>query len=137
MPTTLAAPALAVPSLRSIQGLITIIVSLLIFVPLLVLGVAIGWPGSLRGPADAALPRLLDHEFATRLGYAPAGMMTVGGPIRRPTLGGRRTPLVPVVSPDFAAEPRFPRSPASSSAAIRLQTTRLGGLRFVIAADLT
>lgn len=65
----LAAPPLTVPSPRRTQGLITIIVSLLIFVPLLVLGVAIGWPGSLGDPADVALPRLLDHEFATRLGY--------------------------------------------------------------------
>lgn len=64
-----AAPALDVPSARRTQGLIAIIVSLLIFVPLLVLGAAIGWPGSLGDPADVALPRLLDHEAATRLGY--------------------------------------------------------------------
>ncbi|MDT3441012.1 MULTISPECIES: DUF4386 family protein [unclassified Pseudofrankia] len=51
------------------QGLTTIIESLLIFVPLLVLGTAIGWPGSLGDPADVALPRLLEHEVATRSGY--------------------------------------------------------------------
>jgi hypothetical protein len=38
-------------------------------VPLLVLGAAIGWPGSLGDPADVALPRLLEHEVATRSGY--------------------------------------------------------------------
>jgi hypothetical protein len=64
-----AAPALADSSPRRTHGLITIVVSLLIFVPLLVLGAAIGWPGSLGDPADVALPRLLDHELATRLGY--------------------------------------------------------------------
>ncbi|MBH0775533.1 DUF4386 family protein [Nocardia bovistercoris] len=59
----------AVPTHRRTRGLLTIVVSLLVFVPLLVLGAAIGWPGSLGDPAEVALPRLLDHESATRLGY--------------------------------------------------------------------
>jgi hypothetical protein len=41
---------------RRTRGMITIVESLLIFVPLLVLGAAIGWPGSLGDPAGVALP---------------------------------------------------------------------------------
>ena len=43
---------------------------LLIFVPTVVLGSAIGWPGSLSDPAPIALPRLADNEGAVRFGYA-------------------------------------------------------------------
>ncbi|MFI1018782.1 DUF4386 domain-containing protein [Streptomyces sp. NPDC020965] len=43
---------------------------LLIFIPLLVLGSAIGWPASLDDPAAIALPRLLEEEGAVRAGYA-------------------------------------------------------------------
>ena len=43
---------------------------LLIFVPTVVLGAAVGWPGSLSDPASTALPRLADNEGAVRVGYA-------------------------------------------------------------------
>ncbi|GAA3443521.1 DUF4386 family protein [Planomonospora venezuelensis] len=52
-----------------VRGLLTVAVSLLIFVPLTVLGAAIGWPASLGDPAETALPRLLENELPTRLGY--------------------------------------------------------------------
>jgi hypothetical protein len=42
---------------------------LLAFVPLAVLGSAIGWPASLGDPAAVALPRLLENEGAVRAGY--------------------------------------------------------------------
>jgi hypothetical protein len=42
---------------------------LLLFVPLAVLGTAIGWPASLGDPASAALPRLLEQEPIVRFGY--------------------------------------------------------------------
>ena len=51
------------------RGLALIGESLLIFVPLIVLGAAIGWPASLDDPADIALPRLLENEAAVRFGY--------------------------------------------------------------------
>jgi hypothetical protein len=38
-------------------------------VPLIVLGAAINWPDSLEDPAAIALPRLLEHEGAVRVGY--------------------------------------------------------------------
>ena len=50
-------------------GLVVLGESLLIFVPLVVLGAAIGWPGSLDDPAAVALPRLLDNETPVRVGY--------------------------------------------------------------------
>lgn len=52
-----------------LRGLIVLGESLLIFVPLIVLGAAIGWPASLDDPAEIALPRLLDNEVAVRVGY--------------------------------------------------------------------
>jgi len=42
---------------------------LLLFVPLGVLGTAIGWPASLGDPASVALPRLLQQEPIVRFGY--------------------------------------------------------------------
>ena len=42
---------------------------LLLFVPLGVLGTAIGWPASLEDPASVALPRLLEKEPIVRFGY--------------------------------------------------------------------
>lgn len=61
MTTTLARPRTAA-TLLAVEGL-------LIFVPLAVLGAAIGWPASLGDPAAAALPRLLANEGVVRLGY--------------------------------------------------------------------
>jgi hypothetical protein len=43
--------------------------ALLLFVPLGVLGAAVGWPASLSDPASIALPRLADNEGAVRFGY--------------------------------------------------------------------
>lgn len=61
MTATLGRPRTA-STLLAVQGL-------LIFVPLAVLGAAIGWPASLDDPAAVALPRLLENEGAVRLGY--------------------------------------------------------------------
>jgi hypothetical protein len=43
--------------------------ALLLFVPLAVLGAAIGWPGSLRSAPADLFPRLLAHANEVRLGY--------------------------------------------------------------------
>lgn len=51
------------------RGLAIIGATSLIFVPLVVLGAAIGWPASLGDPADVALPRLLENQVAVRFGY--------------------------------------------------------------------
>lgn len=50
-------------------GAVPILFALLLFVPLFVLGEAIGWPGSLGDPPATMLPRLLEHQGAVRLGY--------------------------------------------------------------------
>ncbi|MEM8925676.1 MAG: DUF4386 family protein [Actinomycetota bacterium] len=50
-------------------GVLVIVESVLIFVPLIVLGVAINWPASLDDPAAVALPRLSENEAAVRAGY--------------------------------------------------------------------
>ncbi len=42
---------------------------LLIFVPLVILGAAIDWPGSLDAPANEQLPLIYDEANAVRLGY--------------------------------------------------------------------
>ncbi|MER5766261.1 DUF4386 domain-containing protein [Streptomyces sp. NPDC001985] len=75
--------------------------SLLIFIPLLVLGPAIGWPAGLDDPAATALPRLLEQEGAVRAGYAvylaysvlflPVAVWTT-----RALTGGTDTPLARV-----------------------------------------
>lgn len=51
-------------------GWVAVVQGLLIFVPTVVLGAAVGWPGSLSDPASVALPRLADNEGAVRFGYA-------------------------------------------------------------------
>jgi hypothetical protein len=68
--TTVQSRTAATPtgSRRLTAGLLTI-EGLLIFVPLAVLGGAIGWPASLGDPAAVALPRLLENEGAVRFGY--------------------------------------------------------------------
>jgi len=50
-------------------GVLSLVQGLLILIPTIVLGQAIGWPGSLGDPAPVALPRLLEHASAVRLGY--------------------------------------------------------------------
>jgi hypothetical protein len=55
--------------LYTIAGWLLIAESLLIFVPLSVLGSAINWPKSLSDPADKILPLLVEHASAVRFGY--------------------------------------------------------------------
>jgi hypothetical protein len=57
------------PPPRVGTGWLSVVQGLLLFVPVGVLGAAINWPASLGDPADVALPRLLEHEGAVRLGY--------------------------------------------------------------------
>ena len=54
---------------RRVAAALLAVEGLLLFVPLGVLGSAIGWPASLDEPAAVALPRLLENEGAVRLGY--------------------------------------------------------------------
>lgn len=54
---------------RSIAGWLLIVESLLIFIPLVVLGQAINWPQSLGDPADKMLPLLVQNAEALRFGY--------------------------------------------------------------------
>jgi hypothetical protein len=59
-------------SLRSINrtaALLLILEGLLMFVPVGILGAAIGWPGILGEPAAVVLPTILANADATRLGY--------------------------------------------------------------------
>jgi hypothetical protein len=56
-------------SLYTISGWLLIAESLLIFVPLTVLGSAINWPKSLNDPADKILPLLVENASAVRFGY--------------------------------------------------------------------
>jgi hypothetical protein len=50
-------------------GYTSIVQGLILFIPLIVLGAAINWPGTLGDPASVALPRLLENESAVRTGY--------------------------------------------------------------------
>jgi Domain of unknown function (DUF4386) len=56
-------------SLYTISGWLLVAESLLIFVPLAVLGSAINWPKSLSDPADKILPLLVEQASAVRFGY--------------------------------------------------------------------
>jgi Domain of unknown function (DUF4386) len=56
-------------SLYTISGWLLVAESLLIFVPLSVLGSAINWPKSLSDPADKILPLLVEQSSAVRFGY--------------------------------------------------------------------
>lgn len=62
---------------RVTTGLVSIVQGLLIFVPTVVLGQAIGWPATLGDPASIALPRLLDQATAVSLGYFSYLVMSV------------------------------------------------------------
>lgn len=53
---------------RSIWGVLMLF-AVLLFVPLGVLGSAIGWPDSLKAPAAVMLPKLLEHKRAVQIGY--------------------------------------------------------------------
>lgn len=50
-------------------GWVLIVESLLIFVPVFILGNAINWPQSLSDPADKMLPLLVQNTAAVRFGY--------------------------------------------------------------------
>jgi hypothetical protein len=67
-PTTLGESADSPPARGA--GWTAVVQGLLIFVPTIVLGAAVGWPASLSDPASTALPRLADNEGAVRFGYA-------------------------------------------------------------------
>lgn len=54
---------------RRTTAVLLTVEGLLIFVPLWVLGAAIGWPASLDDPAAIALPQLVEQESAVRFGY--------------------------------------------------------------------
>ncbi|WP_310485498.1 DUF4386 domain-containing protein [Chamaesiphon sp. VAR_48_metabat_403] len=56
-------------SLYTTTGWLLVAESLLIFVPLSVLGSAINWPKSLSDPADKILPLLVENASAVRFGY--------------------------------------------------------------------
>lgn len=66
---TTTAPATTAPPRRDATAALLAVQGLLLFVPVLVLGAAIGWPASLDDPAAVALPRLLEQEGAVRAGY--------------------------------------------------------------------
>lgn len=53
---------------RWIAGVI-VLQALLIFVPLIILGAATGWPASLDDPASEMLPTVYDNLTALRIGY--------------------------------------------------------------------
>jgi hypothetical protein len=53
----------------SIAGWVLIVESLLIFIPVVILGNAINWPQSLSDPADKMLPLLVQNTAAVRFGY--------------------------------------------------------------------
>ncbi|MED7951121.1 MULTISPECIES: DUF4386 family protein [unclassified Streptomyces] len=55
---------------RRTAAVLLAVEGLLLIVPIVVLGAAIGWPASLDDPAAIALPRLLENEGAVRAGYA-------------------------------------------------------------------
>jgi hypothetical protein len=56
-------------SLYTITGWVLIVESLLIFIPIGVLGGAINWPKSLGDPAETMLPLLVQQASAVRFGY--------------------------------------------------------------------
>ena len=66
---TIASRAPAETTARRVAAGLLAVEGLLIFVPLAVLGAAIGWPASLGDPAAVALPRLLENEGVVRFGY--------------------------------------------------------------------
>nr|WP_277925494.1 DUF4386 family protein [Anabaena catenula] len=55
--------------MHGITGWVLIFESLLLFVPLIILGSAINWPQSLGNSADVMLPLLVQKAAAVRLGY--------------------------------------------------------------------
>lgn len=64
-------------TMRRAVGLVSVVQGLLIFVPTVVLGAAIGWPATLGDPASVTLPRLLEQAPAVRFGYFAYLVMSV------------------------------------------------------------
>lgn len=62
---------------RVTTGVVSVVQGLLIFVPTIVLGAAIGWPATLGDPASVTLPRLLEQAPAVRFGYFAYLVMSV------------------------------------------------------------
>jgi uncharacterized membrane protein len=63
------ASRLSKKSFYTLTGWVLLAESLLIFIPLTVLGSAINWPQSLSDPADKMLPLLVQNASAVRFGY--------------------------------------------------------------------
>lgn len=57
------------PGARRLAGGLSLVEGLLFFVPLAVLGAAIGWPGTLDDPPSLLLPAIAEQASAVRLGY--------------------------------------------------------------------
>lgn len=55
--------------LRRITGSLLVVESLLLFIPVIILGSAINWPASLSEPPSVMLPLLIEEASAVRLGY--------------------------------------------------------------------
>jgi Domain of unknown function (DUF4386) len=64
-----AASQLSKKSFYTLTGWVLLTESLLIFIPLTVLGSAINWPQSLGDPADKMLPLIVQNASAVRFGY--------------------------------------------------------------------
>jgi hypothetical protein len=58
------------PAPKNAVAILFALQTLLFLVPIIVLGSAIGWPASLRLPAEAALPLIDANRFAVRVGYS-------------------------------------------------------------------
>ena len=56
-------------SFQKIVGLLVLFQSILLFLPLIILGNAINWPDSLDYPASQSLPLILNNLDQVRLGY--------------------------------------------------------------------
>ena len=50
-------------------GIAAVLFGLLMFVPILVLGISIGWPASLDEPSELLMPLIVDQEIPVRIGY--------------------------------------------------------------------
>ncbi|HSH05043.1 MAG TPA: DUF4386 family protein [Anaerolineae bacterium] len=56
-------------TLRKSTGALLLLEGLLLFLPLIILGGAIGWPETLGDPASSMLPLIFEQAGPTRLGY--------------------------------------------------------------------
>jgi hypothetical protein len=60
---------MSIKALYRTAGLVLIVESLLLFVPVFILGAAINWPASLSEPASVMLPLLIEKAEPVRIGY--------------------------------------------------------------------